>query len=117
VYGEWLRREHRRTDAREQLRLAHDVLAGSGMEGFAQRARRELLACGETVRVRTADPAAALTEQEAEIVRLAVDGGTNAEIAGRLFISPRTVEWHLRKVYTKLGISRRTELRQALRAV
>lgn len=117
VYGEWLRREHRRTDAREQLRLAHDVLVGSGMEGFAQRARRELLACGETVRVRTADPAAALTEQEAEIVRLAMDGGTNAEIAGRLFISPRTVEWHLRKVYTKLGISRRTELRQALRAV
>jgi DNA-binding CsgD family transcriptional regulator len=117
VYGEWLRRESRRVDAREQLRVAHDLLAGSGVEGFAQRARRELLACGETVRVRTGDPATALTEQEAQIARLAVDGGTNAEIAGRLFISPRTVEWHLRKVYTKLGISRRTELRQALRAV
>ncbi|MFC8796593.1 AAA family ATPase [Promicromonospora sp. NPDC057138] len=114
VYGEWLRRESRRTDAREQLRLAHDLLAASGIEGFAQRARRELLACGETVRVRSGDPAAVLTEQEAQIARLAVDGGTNAEIAGRLFISPRTVEWHLRKVYTKLGIARRTELRQAL---
>lgn len=114
VYGEWLRRENRRTDAREQLRLAHDILTGSGVEGFAQRARRELLACGETVRVRSGATAAVLTEQEAQIARLAVDGGTNAEIAGRLFISPRTVEWHLRKVYTKLGISRRTELRQAL---
>ncbi|WP_454856600.1 AAA family ATPase [Promicromonospora soli] len=114
VYGEWLRRENRRVDAREQLRVAHNVLAASGVEGFAQRARRELLACGETVRVRTGDSAAALTEQEAQIARLAVDGGTNAEIAGRLFISPRTVEWHLRKVYTKLGISRRTELRRAL---
>jgi DNA-binding CsgD family transcriptional regulator len=117
VYGEWLRRENRRADAREQLRLAHDLLAASGVEGFAQRARRELLACGETVRVRPGDPAAVLTEQEAQIARLAVDGGTNAEIAGRLFISPRTVEWHLRKVYTKLGISRRAELRQALRGI
>ena len=116
VYGEWLRRENRKTDAREQLRVAHEVLAEAGIGGFADRARRELLACGETVRMRSDDPAAGLTEQEGQIARLAVEGCTNGEIAGRLFISPRTVEWHLRKVYTKLGISRRTELRQALGA-
>ena len=103
VYGEWLRRENRRVDAREQLRAAHEMLTDDGMEAFAERARRELLATGETVRKRTVETLDDLTPQEAQIARLAADGHTNPEIGAQLFLSPRTVEWHLRKVFGKLG--------------
>jgi DNA-binding CsgD family transcriptional regulator len=111
VYGEWLRREERRTDARDQLRVAYEMLTDMGMEGFAGRARRELLATGETVRKRTVDTVADLTAQEAQIAKLARSGCTNQEIGGQLFISPRTVEWHLGNVFTKLGITSRKDLR------
>ena len=114
VYGEWLRRENRRVDAREQLRAAHEMLTDVGMEAFAERARRELLATGETVRKRTVETLDDLTPQEAQIGRLAADGFTNPEIGAQLFLSPRTVEWHLRKVFGKLGISSRRQLRTAL---
>jgi DNA-binding CsgD family transcriptional regulator len=114
LYGEWLRRENRRLDARAQLRAAHDMLSGMGAEAFAERARRELLAAGQTVRKRTVQTVGELTEQEAHITRLVVDGRTNAEIGALLFLSTRTVEWHLRKVYTKLGIGSRRELGRAL---
>jgi DNA-binding CsgD family transcriptional regulator len=114
LYGEWLRREGRRTAAREQLRVAHDMLTTLGMEGFAERARRELLATGEKVRKRTAETRDELTPQEEQIARLARDGLSNPEIGARLFISPRTVEWHLRKVFGKLGISSRKALHDAL---
>jgi DNA-binding CsgD family transcriptional regulator len=114
VYGEWLRRENRRVDAREQLRVAHAMLTEMGMEAFAERARRELLATGETVRKRTVETLDDLTPQEAQIARLAADGQTNPEIGAQLFLSPRTVEWHLRKVFGKLGIASRRELRSAL---
>ena len=114
LYGEWLRRQSRRVDAREQLRVAHQMLTTMGFEGFAERARRELLATGETVRKRSVETVSALTAQEAQIARLAGDGHTNTEIGVRLFISGRTVEWHLHKVFTKLGISSRKELREAL---
>jgi DNA-binding CsgD family transcriptional regulator len=116
LYGEWLRRESRRTDAREQLRLAHDMFSGIGAEAFAERARRELLATGETVRKRTAETRDDLTAQEAQIARMARDGDTSKEIAAELFLSPRTVEWHLRKIFTKLDITSRRELRRALPA-
>jgi DNA-binding CsgD family transcriptional regulator len=114
LYGEWLRREHRRVDAREQLRLAHAMLSGVGMEAFAERARRELMATGETVRKRTVETLDELTAQEAQVARLAASGQTNSEIAAQLFLSPRTVEWHLSKVFGKLGISSRKELSSAL---
>jgi DNA-binding CsgD family transcriptional regulator len=114
IYGEWLRRQKRRIDAREQLRAAYQMLTAMNLAGFAERARRELLATGETVRKRTGDAASELTSQEAQIARLASDGHTNTAIGARLFISGRTVEWHLRKVFDKLGISSRRELREAL---
>lgn len=114
VYGEWLRRENRRIDAREQLRTAYEMLHRFGAHAFAERARRELLAAGESVRQRAVEAREALTAQEAQIARLAGDGRTNPEIGAELFISPRTVEWHLRKVFTKLGINSRNELRGAL---
>ncbi len=114
LYGEWLRRERRRVEARDQLRAAYQMLAAMGLEGFAERARVELLATGATVPRRSTETAAALTPQEARIVRLAVAGHTNPEISTQLFLSPRTVEWHLRKVFTKLGISSRKELTVAL---
>jgi DNA-binding CsgD family transcriptional regulator len=114
LYGEWLRREGRRADAREQLRTAHDMLAAIGMEAFAERARRELMATGEKVRRRTAETRDDLTPQEEQIARLARDGLSNPEIGARLFISPRTVEWHLHKVFAKLGISSRIGLHEAM---
>ena len=117
VYGEWLRRENRRVDAREQLREAHTMLVDMGMEAFADRARRELLATGATVRKRTPETVDELTPQEGQIARLAAAGHTNPEIGAELFLSPRTVEWHLRKVFGKLGISSRRELRSAALAL
>ena len=114
LYGEWLRREHRRVDAREQLRVAHTMLADMGADAFAERARRELQATGETVRRRSVETLDELTPQETQVARLAADGQTNPEIGAQLFLSPRTVEWHLSKVFSKLGISSRKELRSAL---
>jgi DNA-binding CsgD family transcriptional regulator len=114
LFGEWLRRENRREDARAQLRAAHDSFSRMGAEAFAERARRELSATGETVRKRTVETLDELTAQEAQVARLATDGLTNPEIGAQMFISPRTVEYHLRKVFTKLGISSRKELRRVL---
>jgi DNA-binding CsgD family transcriptional regulator len=114
LYGEWLRRENRRTDAREQLRLAYEAFLAMGADAFAERARHELLATGEKVRTRNDETRDELTPQEEQIARLARDGLTNPEIAAQLFLSPRTVEWHLRKVFGKLGISSRRQLRSAL---
>ena len=114
LFGEWLRREGRRVDAREQLRTAHGMLAAIGAEGFAERARRELAATGENVRRRTVETRDELTSQELQIAGLARDGLSNPEIGARLFLSPRTVEWHLKKVFTKLGISSRMGLHDAL---
>jgi DNA-binding CsgD family transcriptional regulator len=114
LYGEWLRREGRRTDARDQLRTAHEMLAAIGMEAFAKRARRELVATGEKVRKRTDEARGCLTPQEEQIARLAREGLSNPEIGAQLFLSGRTVEWHLRKVFMKLGISSRRQLRSAL---
>jgi DNA-binding CsgD family transcriptional regulator len=114
LYGEWLRRENRRVDAREQLRTAHEMLVTIGMEAFAERARNELLATGEKVRKRTVETRDDLTAQERQIAGLARDRLTNPEIGARLFLSPRTVEWHLRNVFTKLDIHSRRELADAL---
>jgi DNA-binding NarL/FixJ family response regulator len=115
LYGEWLRRERRRTEAREQLATAHNMLEAMGIAGFAERARRELRATGATARKRSA-PARheELTAQEAQIARLARDGLSNPEIGTRLFISAHTVQYHLRKVFTKLGITSRTQLNLVL---
>jgi len=115
VYGEWLRRENRRTDARDHLRIAHEMFEQSGAEAFAGRARRELEVTGETVARRSPSTRDALTAQEARVAGLAAEGYTNAEIGSHLFISPRTAEYHLHKVFTKLGIRSRRRLRGALR--
>ncbi len=111
VYGEWLRREKRRGEAREQLRAAHELFSTMGAGAFAERARRELQATGETVRARKAETRDQLTAQEMHIARLAADGQTNSEIGAQLFLSPRTVEWHLRNVFLKLGLTSRKQLR------
>jgi DNA-binding NarL/FixJ family response regulator len=115
-YGEWLRREHRRVDARTQLKAAYDAFESMGAHGFAERARRELLATGETVRKRTIETRDELTPQEAQIARLAAERLTNPEIGAQLYLSHRTVEYHLRMVFSKLGISSRRELADALSA-
>jgi DNA-binding CsgD family transcriptional regulator len=114
LYGEWLRRENRRVAARTQLRKAHEMLVGMGMEAFAERARQELEATGEKVRKRTVETRDDLTAHERQIACLARDGLSNPEIGARLFLSPRTVEWHLRNVYTKLNIHSRRQLAKAL---
>jgi DNA-binding CsgD family transcriptional regulator len=114
LYGEWLRRERRRRDAREQLRTAHEMLSEFGAEAFAERARRELRATGEHARARTVETLAQLTPQETQIARLAAQGHTNREIATRLFISTSTVEYHLRKAFRKLDVRSRTQLAQRL---
>jgi tetratricopeptide (TPR) repeat protein len=111
LYGEWLRRANRRQDAREALRSAYEMFDRIGADGFAERARRELAATGETVRKRTVETFAELTSQEAQIARLVREGRSNQEIAAELFISPRTVEWHLGNVFAKLGITSRKDLR------
>jgi DNA-binding CsgD family transcriptional regulator len=114
LYGEWLRREGRRAAAREQLHIAHEMFTGIGMEGFADRAHKELLATGAKARKRTVETRDDLTAQERQIGELARDGLSNPEIGARLFLRPRTVEWHLRKVFGKLGIRSRHELAGAL---
>ncbi len=114
LYGEWLRRQNRRIDAREQLRTAHQMFAATGAGAFAERAARELRATGERVRKRATGTPAQLTAREAEIARLASDGLSNPEIAAQLFISPRTVEYHLGKVFTKLAISSRNQIHGVL---
>jgi DNA-binding CsgD family transcriptional regulator len=110
LYGEWLRRANRRSESRAQLRSAHEMFTRIGAEGFAERARRELQATGTTLRRPSVATNDALTPQEAQIARLAGDGLTNPEIGTRLFLSPHTVEWHLRKVFAKLGIASRREI-------
>ena len=115
LYGEWLRRVNRRQDGREHLRIAHQTFTSIGAEAFAERARGELLATGETVRKRTAEVQDVLTAQEKQIVRLAAERHTNPEIASQLFISPRTVEYHLHHVFAKLGVNSRRELPAAIR--
>ncbi|HYY19471.1 MAG TPA: LuxR C-terminal-related transcriptional regulator, partial [Streptosporangiaceae bacterium] len=114
LFGEWLRRKNRRNDARRQLHAAYGLFTEMGADAFAERARSELLATGERVRKREVGTNHQLTPQEEHIVRLARDGRTNPEIAAELFLSTRTVEWHLRKVFAKLGITSRRELREAL---
>jgi len=115
LYGEWLRREQRRADARVQLRAAYEELTAIGMEAFAERARRELLASGERVRRRAVETRHGLTAQERHIAGLARDGLSNQEIGARLFLSQHTVAYHLRKVFSKLEITSRNQLTQVLR--
>jgi RNA polymerase sigma factor (sigma-70 family) len=110
LYGEWLRRQPRRVDARKELRIAYEMFTDFGMEAFAERASIELRATGEHARRRTVDALRQLTPQEAEISRLVAQGSTNREIAAQLFISPSTVEYHLHKAFRKLGVRSRTEL-------
>ena len=113
IFGEWLRRDNRRTEARKELRIAHEMFVQMGADGFAERTRRELQAAGEPLqKERSESSTVPLTTQESYIARLAGDGYTNSEIASHLFISPRTVEWHLSKIFAKLGVSSRRELRQ-----
>ena len=112
LYGEWLRRQRRRLDARRELRIAHEMFTGFGMEAFAERARVELLASGETARKRTVQTLNQLTPQESQVARLAAKGNTNREIAAQLFISPSTVEYHLTKAFRKLDVKSRTQLAQ-----
>ena len=114
LYGEWLRRAGRRVDARGQLRAAHDMLSDFGMNAFAERARRELIATGERPRKRSPETRSDLTAQEAQIAQLAREGCSNPEIGAQLFLSPRTVEWHMRKVFAKLAITSRRQLDTAL---
>ena len=114
MFGEWLRRHRRHADARNELRAAYDLFSTIGAEAFAGRARAELLATGEHVRKRTVETERDLTPQEAHVARLAAEGETNAAIAAQLFISASTVEYHLRKVFRKLSITSRRQLRQAL---
>jgi ATP/maltotriose-dependent transcriptional regulator MalT len=114
LYGEWLRQANRRAEARRELTRAYEMFTDIGMDGFAERTRHELVATGAAVRQRTADATEQLTEQEALIARLARDGLSNPEISAQLFISARTVEWYLRKVFTKLGVSSRRQLQLAL---
>jgi DNA-binding CsgD family transcriptional regulator len=114
LYGEWLRRERRRTDAREHLRIAHQTFTVMGAEAFAERAEREVRATGAIAHQRTVEIRVDLTAQESQIARLASEGLSNPEIASRLFISPKTVEYHLHKVFGKLDIGSRIELRRAL---
>jgi len=112
LYGEWLRRQRRRLDARNELRIAHEMFTGFGMEAFTERARVELQASGETARKRTVDTLVQLTPQESQVARLAAKGSTNREIAAQLFISPSTVEYHLHKAFRKVGVKSRTQLAQ-----
>ena len=114
LYGEWLSAEHRRVDARVQLRTAHDLFTSIGMEAFAERARKELAATGETARKRTVETRDDLTGRERQIAQLARDGLSNAEIGARLFISQHTVAYHLRKVFSKLNITSRSQLLRVL---
>jgi DNA-binding CsgD family transcriptional regulator len=115
LHGEWLRREGQRTDARAELKAAHELFSEFGMEAYAERARVELEATGERARKRTVETRDDLTPQEAQISRLVAQGHTNREIAAQLFISPNTVEYHLRKVFRKLGVKSRTQLANRLR--
>jgi DNA-binding NarL/FixJ family response regulator len=110
LYGEWLRRERRRIDARVQLRLAHNMFTTMGAEAFAERTRIELVATGEKARKRTPQTPLQLTPQEDQVCRLAAEGSTNAEIAARMYVSASTVDYHLRKAFQKLGVRSRAQL-------
>ena len=116
MHGEWLRRQRRRRDARAQLRAAHDMFTSMGAEAFAERARLELLATGERARQRIAGTAGELTPQEAQIARLVSEGDSNRDIAALLFLSPSTVDYHLRKVFRKAGVTSRTQLARVMAA-
>ncbi|MFC9435885.1 LuxR C-terminal-related transcriptional regulator, partial [Nocardia sp. NPDC057030] len=111
IYGEWLRRQGRRRDARTELRLAHEAFSSFGAEAFAGRAAAELRATGEQTRSRSTDTAETLTVQEIHIARLVADGATSKEVAAKLFLSPRTVDAHLRNIFRKLSINSRRQLR------